>query len=270
MSNRKRYFQWIAGEMQGDIVILESIEEFEGETFYNFDDGESCNLRFISKKTNSVLDLKQKFMVEIDSPSNAWTFEEIQPKKYIDKSMNGEDIDIPSLHDILQAHGENTSIENSDIGTLKLIPPKQEQDYMELPSASDYVKVIEQPKPIPKVQQTEQPSESTTQASEQVKSDSQETVVQKPVVESPKQTAIFDPVQILVGSCKKHDTPVDLTITLKLPSSYIANIASSEFEDGFEKFIDCVVKDIKTDMIIDELKNALRKAYSSESDQAEK
>ena len=81
MKKQRRYFQWIDGEMKGDIVTLESIEEFEGETFYNFDDGESCNLRYISKMTNSHLDLKNKFMVEIESPSNPSTFETIQPKK---------------------------------------------------------------------------------------------------------------------------------------------------------------------------------------------
>ena len=32
MRKQKRYFQWIDGEMKGDIVLLESIEEFEGET----------------------------------------------------------------------------------------------------------------------------------------------------------------------------------------------------------------------------------------------
>jgi hypothetical protein len=64
MRKQKRYFQWIDGEMKGDIVLLESIEEFEGETFYNFDDGESCNLRFISKMTNSTADLKNKLWLK--------------------------------------------------------------------------------------------------------------------------------------------------------------------------------------------------------------
>jgi hypothetical protein len=48
---------------------------------------------------------------------------------------------------------------------------------------------------------------------------------------------------------------------MKLPSIYIANIATSEFEDGFEKFIDCIVSDIDLNMIIDELREALRNAY---------
>ena len=64
-----------------------------------------------------------------------------------------------------------------------------------------------------------------------------------------------------MDSCKKHDTPVELSLSMKLPSKYIANIASSEFEDGFDKFIDCIVEDIDTKLIISELKEALKLAY---------
>ena len=252
MRKQKRYFQWIDGEMKGDIVLLESIEEFEGETFYNFDDGESCNLRFISKMTNSTADLKNKFMVEIESPSNPWTLEQIQPKKYIDESMKGEDIDIPSLHDMLQAHGDTTNIENSDIGKDRLVPPRKEQRIIDLPSIDEYRIKKEEPKKDPVV---EQPKTVET------KVEKQEVVEQPKPVEN-KQIS-FDPVKILVDSCKKHDTPVELSLNMKLPSKYIANIASSEFEDGFNKFIDCIVSDIDTKMIIAELKKALSSAYSS-------
>ena len=252
MRKQKRYFQWIDGEMKGDIVLLESIEEFEGETFYNFDDGESCNLRFISKMTNSTADLKNKFMVEIESPSNPWTLEQIQPKKYIDESMKGEDIDIPSLHDILQAHGDTTNIENSDIGKDRLVPPRKEQRIIDLPSIDEYRIKKEEPKKDPVV---EQPKTVET------KVEKQEVVEQPKPVEN-KQIS-FDPVKILVDSCKKHDTPVELSLNMKLPSKYIANIASSEFEDGFNKFIDCIVSDIDTKMIIAELKKALSSAYSN-------
>ena len=252
MRKQKRYFQWIDGEIKGDIVLLESIEEFEGETFYNFDDGESCNLRFISKMTNSTADLKNKFMVEIESPSNPWTLEQIQPKKYIDESMKGEDIDIPSLHDMLQAHGDTTNIENSDIGKDRLVPPRKEQRIIDLPSIDEYRIKTEELKKDPVV---EQPKTVET------KVEKQEVVEQPKPVEN-KQVS-FDPVKILVDSCKKHDTPVELSLNMKLPSKYIANIASSEFEDGFNKFIDCIVSDIDTKMIIAELKKALSSAYSN-------
>ena len=134
MKKNRRYFQWIAGEMKGEVVTLDNIEEFEGETFYNFDDGEACNKRFIAKMTNNTSDLKEKFMVEIESPSNPWSFETVQSKKYIDESMKGEDIDIPTLHDMLQCHGDNSTLTNSDLGSEKLIPPKRSQHLIDLPT----------------------------------------------------------------------------------------------------------------------------------------
>jgi len=261
MKKQRRYFQWIDGEMKGDIVTLESIEEFEGETFYNFDDGESCNLRFISKMTNSQIDLKNKFMVEIESPSNPWTFETIQPKKYVDESMKGEDVDIPSLHDILQAHGDTANIENSDIGTEKLVPPRKEQRLIDLPSVSDFA--VKSDPIIPKSTD----SNSVVEISKQEDTSTQQTTQQNIVLGQKENKGnetvnSFDPVRILVDSCKKHDTPVELSLNMKIPSKYIANIASSEFEDGFDKFIDCIVKDIDTQLIISELKKALKTAYS--------
>lgn len=257
LKKQRRYFQWIDGEMKGEIAILENITEFEGETFYNFDDGESCNLRFISKMTNSKMDLKNKFMVEIESPSNPWAFEVVQPKKYIDESMKGEDIDIPSLHDILQAHGDSTSIDNSDIGTEKLIPPRNQQRLIELPSIEDFAVVQE---PVKTIAEEKQVVEEKPVVDEK----KQEEQIEKPVVEQKREESkkiSFDPVRILVDSCKKHDTPVELSLNMKLPSKYIANIASSEFEDGFDKFIDCIVEDIDTKLIISELKEALKLAY---------
>lgn len=266
MKKKRRYFQWIDGEMKGDVVTLENIEEFEGETFYNFDDGESCNLRFISKMTNSQADLKNKFMVEVESPSNVWSFEEIKPHKYVDESMKGEDIDIPSLHDILQAHGESTNIERSDIGTEKLVPPRREQRLIELPSIDDFpsenkvteskpvndVKPVDETKPVVKSEDStgDEPTTDT-----HVQDESKQDAVEQ------KKNISFDPVRILVDSCKKHDTPIDLSLSMKLPSKYIANIASSEFEDGADKFIDCIVEDIDIKLIISELKSALKDAY---------
>ena len=33
---RNRYFQWIAGENEGTISILDNITEYDGEYFYNY------------------------------------------------------------------------------------------------------------------------------------------------------------------------------------------------------------------------------------------
>ena len=84
---QKRYFEWIAGEDIGNVVVLESIEEVEGEIIYNFDDGETVNQRYISPVTDNLLDLKEKVMVEVENPSNVWRLEKVQPKIYKDTSM---------------------------------------------------------------------------------------------------------------------------------------------------------------------------------------
>jgi len=259
---RKRYFEWIAGEDIGNVVSLVSIEEFDGEIFYNFDDGESCNQRFISKMTGSVADLKDKFMVEIENPSNPWTFDTIQSRKYVDESMKGQDIEIPTLHDIIQARGTEANVENSDLGKERLVPPRKQQRIIGLPTIDEYpVKKAEpqQQKPV-ETQQT-----NNVQKTEDVVNEKPNQVEEQKPTQAPQQTiGSMDPVRILVNSCKKHDTPVEMTINMKLPSTYIYNIAVNEFEDGLDKFIDCIVDGIDTKMIIDQLKEALRSAYSSE------
>ena len=262
---KKRYFQWIAGEMIGEVATLESIEEFDGEIFYNFDDGETCNQRFISKMTNNVADLKQKFMVEIESPANPWTLETVKPKKYIDESMKGQDIDILSLHDILQGRGDTAEVKDSDIGSDKLVPPKNQQRIIDLPKPEDYP--VKTPEVKPQVVETKQVVEEKKDVSVPVQQQQTETkaAINIPTVQSPSPS---DPVRILVNTCKKHDTPVELSLNMKLPSKYIYNIAANEFENGVDNFIDCIVSDIDISMIIDQLKSALKMAYSEpESDE---
>jgi hypothetical protein len=261
---RKRYFEWIAGEDIGNVVSLVSIEEFDGEIFYNFDDGESCNQRFISKMTGSVADLKEKFMVEIENPSNPWTFDTIQSRKYVDESMKGQDIDIPTLHDIIQARGTESNVENSDLGKERLVPPKRQQRIVDLPTIDEY--------PVKKVETSQQ--KNINNSSENIEKDKNvDNVVDELANKQSEQRSFtpvqqtvgsMDPVRILVSTCKKHDTPVEMTINMKLPSKYIYGIAVNEFEDGLEKFIDCIVDGIDTKMIIDQLKEALRAAYVSE------
>lgn len=252
---RKRYFEWIAGESLGEIVTLESIETIDGETFYNFDDGESCNVRYISKMTSSSSALKEKFMVEITSPSNPWTTETIQPKRYIDESMKGQDIEIPTLHDMLQATGSgDVNIEDSDIGRQKLVPPKGPQGNIDLPRPEDYpVKT----KPV-RAHVEQQPIQQAPIVKEEPK---QEIPVAAAKPEQKVQP--YNPVHILVDTCKKQETEVSLDLNIMLPSRYIYGIAANEFENGVEDFIDYVVSKIDTTMIINELKIALINAYQT-------
>ena len=250
----RRYFEWIDGEDSGEVVILESIEIIDGETFYHFDNGDSCNLRFISKMTNNRADLKGKVMVEISSPSNPWTTETIQPKKYIDESMKGQDIEIPTLHDMLKANGSVTNLTDSDVGTTRLIPPKMPQGQLPLPSPEEYPTKKAEPKVTQPKPQTEYIHERVHDVCEE--KDPKPQAAKKP-------DKVYNPIHILVDSCKKVDTDISLDLNIKLPSKHIYQIAANEFENGVEEFIDYVVSNINTDAIINELKIALIQAYQS-------
>lgn len=269
----KRYFEWIAGDAAEDIEMLESIEDVEGEIIYHFISGESCNQRFISKMTNSVSDLKDKFMVEIESPSNAWTFEEIVAKKYIDKSMDGEDVEIPTLHDMLQARGtSNVGISNSDLGTKKLVAPRREQYIVDLPSINDWrIKTTE------KMVSKKNDDIVETNKVEFIERDNSavETHIVQPTIEIQEKEVIAapiqtisenDPVKILVDTCKKYDTEIDLTLNLSAPSKDMFNIASNNFENGASRFIDRIIEDIDLKEIIDSLRDALLNAYQEKND----
>lgn len=264
---RPRYFEWIAGDDIGEIVTLESIENVDGEIIYNFDNDDSCNQRFISKVTGSEFDLKGKFMVEINSPSNPWTVEEEKPRIYSDRSMS-ENVEIPSLKDIV-TNGQGGS--GSDI---ILVPPKMRQKLIELPTIEEYgIKPESSPlhesvkdegstaPPVPDVQENvpmikEESSDSNPSEPEQESNSEREESSDE------KSKGGFDPISILVSGCKKHPTDVSMTLTVNLPSRTIYAIADSEFENGSDKFIECVVKGIEVGAIIDAFKVALKSTYS--------
>lgn len=272
MAKRKRYFQWIAGEDMGEVVILESMSEFEGEIFYNFDNGDSCNARFISKITNDVSDLREKFIVEIDSPSNPWTVETIESKTYTDESMKGEYVNIPTLHDMLQANGQSTEITNSDLGKQKIVPPRRTQRFEELPRVEDYLISKEEPKEEHQIIKQEPVVEQTA-----VKENVQETtppIVSREEIVTKKYSRlsdrkkssgynvdVSDPIRIIVNTCEKHSSDVEFSLSMELPARETYDFVDKQFHGG-DKFIDYVVDDLDVSEIIRQLKTTLKNAYS--------
>lgn len=263
-SLRKRYFEWIDGDDKGLVVSLESIIELDGETFYNFDDGESCNLRFISKMTNNVVDLKNKFMVEVENPHNIWTFEQIETEMPKGVKSDGDD-KIPTLHDFINSTaggGSSTAnISDSDLGKDKLVAPKRPQQLKPLPNKEDFK---EKPIEKPVVEEKKVETQPVIVPEEKV----EEVVVEEKKVEEKQEKRVnsMDPIAILVDSCKKHDTEIPLTLNVRLPMKTLYHIANNEFENGGDKFIDYIVEGINTDVIINALKGALKEAYGDTED----
>lgn len=277
----KRFFQWIAGEMQGEVAELESIEEFEGETFYNFTDGESCNLRFIAPMTNNKVDLKQKFMVEVESPMNVWSFDTVKTNLYVDQSMKGEAVEIPTLHDILQANSNSSEV-RSDVGTQKLVPPRNKQNIRPLPRIEDYpVRVPESPKNKVQTQPKKvefEVKDNSVDVHDEVNEVQEQPIQQKPsekksttkiTIKEPSDKS-NDPVKILVDTCKKHETEIALSIKLNLPSKTVYNIAANEFDDGGKKFIHYITSDIDVSNIIHAIEVALTESYTDSEKETDK
>ena len=244
---KTRYFEWIAGEDIGEICILSHVEVEDGETYLHFTNGDVCNISFVSPMTTDKNDIKDKFMVEISGPSQAWRLEDPLPKVYTDYETK-ESVEIPSLDDMLY---------NKTRGP-KLVPPQVKITTVpDLPNIKDWgiVKV----NPVDDIKRDVNP----------VVTEVPDLHVDTPVPvfepkEEPKpepQHNSFDPVSILVNTCKRHETDIDLTITIKLPSRSMFDIADNEFENGGKKFIDCVVKDISTKMIVESIKDALNDYY---------
>lgn len=272
---RPRYFQWLQGENSGIITKLVNITEMDGEYFYNFEDGESCNLRFISQMTSSPAALKDKFMVEVVSPNDPWRVEQISTGFFKD-AMSQENVDVPPLEDITGASGNGNSIDisKSAVGTMKYVAPRYKGPMYELPSLDDYFyednstapvkkhkldgataifkKTAPEPAPEPEVTIPATPPPVITP--EYI----------RPTVETKyEEPSTSDPVRILAKTSKKRDTDIDLTISIKLPSKSVYNIASKEFEDGGSKFINYLIEGIDINSIISELRNALTAAYES-------
>ena len=256
---RNRYFQWIDGENKGTVTKLENITEFDGEYFYNFDDGETCNQRFVSKMTNNPSDLKEKFIVEIASPRDTWTFTTITGSKFRDAQTN-EMVDVPPVEDITSASGSgnNLNVEHSKLGQSRMVPPSYNGPYYDLPSLDDYLLIEEDETPT-----NESREIPVNQLQTKTVSIPGATVIKK----KPKQEITeTDPVKILVDKAKKHSVVVDLSVDISIPGVSIFKLAKDEFEDGEDKFIDYVMSNIDTKLFYDQLKTHLKNFYSEKND----
>ena len=251
--SRKRYFQWLDGDLAGSVEVLKNITQEEDEYFYNFESDESCNLRFIGKITGNVGDLKGKAMVEIISPNDPWIAETITTKRVqvMDENAGETYVDAPPLEDITGASGSgaNLDIAESKLGQKKFRAPRYKGPYFDLPSIDEYMK-----------------NDDPVQIAAPVQAAPVQQVIQPVIpVETPKISAVSetDPVRILAKTCKKHSTEINLTININLPSKAIYNIAESEFENGGKNFVDCLVEDIDIKEIVRSISDALKTAYAS-------
>lgn len=263
---RTRYFQWIDGELSGKVEILTNITSVDGEYFYNFLDGESCNLRYISKMTSTPAALKGKVMVEIASPQDPWVATTITATTYKNAGSD-EIVVVPPLEDITSTttngNGQNLDIGKSVLGTKQFKAPKYAGPFSDLPSLDDYFiddtvdaqpSATKQAVPALKVE-TPLPASAPVQEQPTSQASTSTTVFQHSISKD-------DPIEILAKTCKKHPTDINLTITMDLPSKAIYKMVSDEFEEGGIGFINCLISNLDVNDVIDSIRTALILAYS--------
>ena len=73
MEQPVRYFQFLAGPRNGEVVVFDKIEEEDGIVFVCFKDGSRCNEQLILPLNSH--DYQSQLMAEVDSPSNVWVIE---------------------------------------------------------------------------------------------------------------------------------------------------------------------------------------------------
>ena len=70
--SENRYFQYLASERQGEVVVFDRIEEEDGDVFVCFKDGARCNEELIlplnERNAGNML------MTEVSDPNNIWKF----------------------------------------------------------------------------------------------------------------------------------------------------------------------------------------------------
>lgn len=261
---RERYYQWLPNTgYDNQVVKLTNIYEEDGAIYYEFSNGEICNETFIAPFTKNIIDLNGKMLVELSSKNDIWTQNVISSKtvasnKDIQSSDGLSYSEIPPLEDLAQIEaGAQSGNVKSKVGSIRLIPPKTKVDkvpnidYKDYMNDEDLIKLgLIEEKTIIKEEITEDEVEVST-----IKEEEEKTNINNVIV-------VTDPIAILVNASAKNKINVPMELSIDLPSVDLFKIASTNFENGAEKFIDVILSHINYDMIKDSLKNALLLSYT--------
>jgi len=91
-----RFFQFLAGERKGEVLIFDRIEQDGGDVYLCFKDDSRCNedlILPINKREYS-----NELMAEVESPSNIWTFDEKWVGRIEEKWSSPEDTPDGEIH----------------------------------------------------------------------------------------------------------------------------------------------------------------------------
>lgn len=243
-----RYFQWVAGERRGEIMVFDDVINEGSDWYVVFKDGSRVNELLVAPLNQT--DLTGRLMAEVESPKNCWQFKEREAEKPQRRkdANSGVYYDIPTAEEIANAEldGQGGIIKETGPKNkiIDLIPPK--------PTRKTSSFAITNTPPLVVINK-EKEAERLQKLPEQPKA----------VQSVSAETNTTDPVFILMSKAKKEDSDITMTMTIALPPKSLYDIAKESFEGGDKKFIEYIIENISVNEIKDALKIAITDMYEN-------
>jgi hypothetical protein len=223
MANQ-RFFQYLAGERQGEVLVFDRIEQEDGINFVCFKDGSRCNEELIipiNERTWST-----QLMAEIEGPKNCWTFKEEWVGRQEERWSAPEEA----------PDGVSHLVQPFVPGRRKVTP------FPPRPTRSNFGQISN---PV-------QESDLTMQGTG-ISQQSSSNAVNK--------AFLGDPVWLMMDKAKKFDTQVEMSLTISLPSKSLYDVARDSFDEGGTKVIEYIISNLDDKKLKDSLRLALLDAY---------
>lgn len=232
MASNTRWFQWIAGDKKGQIMVFDKIDAEEDNVYISFKDGSRINENLVAPLNQR--DLTGKMMAEIDHPDNCWKFKEEWVGR-MEEVWVEQDETNPGNKVCVQPFVPGKKV-------TKLDPPRP------TPKTHSVFGIINN-KPEPTPQPIPQPVQE---------------IVKEVIPESSLSKS--DPVYILMSKAKKIDTDITMGMVISLPPKNLYEIAKESFDEGDDKFITYIVDELTVNEIKDALKVAIKEMYEEKEE----
>jgi hypothetical protein len=220
----KRFFQYLAGPRQGEVVVFDKIDEEDGLVFIAFKDGSRCEESLIipiNQRTYS-----NELLAEVENPSNIWVFRE----EWIGRIEEKWDTN---------AAGETVCVVPFNPGRKNVIPVPPKATTSKFGQISTFTST-----PPPNNDNINSNTKNQQQSSDKVQ---------------PSNSS--DPVYIMCEKAKKFDTEISMILNVSLPKKSFYNVAKESFENGGEKVIEYIIQNLDDQAIKASLKQALLESY---------
>ena len=224
MEQPVRYFQFLAGPRNGEVVVFDKIEEEDGIVFVCFKDGSRCNEQLILPLNSH--DYQSQLMAEVDSPSNVWVIETTWVGREEEKWEMGGDGVLHCVQPLIE-------------GKKKIIPHPPRK------TTSKFGQINTFNTPATPANATSNNDMKTQQ--------------QAPGTSQPSNSG--DPVWLMCEKAKKFDTAVKMSMIISLPTQSLYNVVKESFENGGPKVIEYIIQNLDNQVIKESLKQALLMAY---------